>query len=218
MTTETPTNGKHSTYLVIVAAVFCIALTVSNIIAGKLWATPIPGVTLTTAVWLFPIVYILGDVIPEVYGLSTTRKIIWLGFAMNLFAVIFFALCIWLPYPPFWQNQAAFETVLGFTPRLLLASFVGYLVGTNCNAWVLVKIKALTNSKYLWVRTIGSTIVGETVDSLLFMIIAFWGLVPLAVLSGMILAQIVFKIGYEVLATPATYWVVGKFKQLEGVQ
>jgi uncharacterized integral membrane protein (TIGR00697 family) len=205
---------RISSLFVGLVVLFCVALVVSNIIAGKLYQAPW-GIVLTSAVWLFPIVYIIGDVVPEVYGLATARKMIWFGFAANAFAVAFFWLTLRLPAPGFWQGQAAFETVLGFTPRLLLASFVGYLVGTNANAWTLVLIKKWTGGRWLWMRTIGSTLVGETLDSILFVGIAFYGGVPLSALPGMILAQTVFKSGYEALATPLTYAVVNWVKKHE---
>jgi queuosine precursor transporter len=207
----------YSWLFVLLAVLFSVSLVVSNIIAGKLWATPLVGVTLTAGVWLFPIVYIIGDVVPECYGLKAARKLILIGFAANLFAVAFFALTLWLPAPVFFQNQPAFEAVLGFTPRLLLASFIAYLAGTNANAWVLVQVKKLTRARWLWMRTISSTIVGESIDSALFISIAFWGVVPLEILPGMIAAQALFKIGYEVLATPLTYAVVGLVKRHEGI-
>lgn len=208
---------NHSFLFTVLAALFCVALLVSNIIAGKLWAAP-GGLVLPAAVWLFPIVYILGDVIPEVYGLKTARQVIALGFCLNLLAVCFFYLCLALPAPAFWMNQQAFQTVLGFTPRLLVASFIGYLVGTNANAWTLVLIKQGTGGRWLWMRTIGSTIVGETLDSALFIAIAFWGTVPGHTIPLMILWQASFKIIYEVLATPLTYIVVNWVRQMEGHQ
>jgi hypothetical protein len=203
-------------FLLHLAVLFCVALVVSNIIAVKLYAAPF-GITLTAAVWLFPIVYIIGDVVPEVYGLATARKVIWLGFAANAFAVLFFMLTLSLPHPPYWVNQEAFQAVLGFTPRLLLASFVGYLIGTNANAWVLVRIKALTSGKWLWMRTIGSTIVGESLDSVCFVLIGFYGLMPIEALYGMVIAQAVFKTLYEAAVTPVTYMVVAWFKKEEGI-
>ncbi len=206
----------HSFPLVVLAAAFCVALVVSNIIAGKLFEAP-GGIILPAAVWLFPVVYIIGDVIPEVYGLATARRVILLGFATNLAAVAFFALTLALPAPGFWAGQEAFRTVLGFTPRLLLASAVGYLVGTNANAWVLVAIKRRTGGRWLWVRTIGSTLVGETLDSACFITIAFLGIVPWQVLPGMVLAQAAFKTAYEALATPLTYAAVAAVKRAEAV-
>lgn len=208
---------KYSFTLLALACVFCTCLIVANIIAGKLWATPIIGITLTCGVFVFPIVYIIGDVVPEVYGYPTARKVIMLGFVANLIAVLFFLLTISAPFPGFWNGQEAFKTVLGFTPRLLLASFCGYLVGTNANAWVLVQLKRITKAKYLWIRTITSTIVGEGLDSIIFMTLAFYGVVPTPLLPGMILAQTAFKTLYEILATPITYLVIGYVKRLEGI-
>jgi len=208
---ESAYSSRATSWLMALVALFAGSLVVSNIIAGKLWQAPF-GIVLTCGVFLFPVVYIIGDVIPEVFGLAVARKVIWIGFFVNAIAVGFFLLTLVAAYPSFWANQDAFQIVLGFTPRLLIASFVGYLVGTNANAWVLVKIKNLTSGRWLWMRTIGSTIVGETLDSILFMSIAFWGTVPLAVLPGMILAQATFKTLYETLATPLTYAVVGWVK------
>lgn len=207
---------KYSQRFMVLCVVFCTALIVSNIIAGKLWDAPL-GLTLTAGAILFPIVYIIGDVMPEVYGLAATRRVIWLGFGANLFAVLFFTICLALPAPAFWQNQAAFETVLGFTPRLLIASLLAYLVGTNVNAWIMVKMKALTRGRWLWTRTITSTIFGESADSMIFMLVAFLGVVPLAALPSLIVSQALFKTIYEVIATPITYLVIGWFKRAEGL-
>lgn len=196
------------------AVLYATALVVSNIIAGKLWAAP-AGLIFTTGVWLFPIVYIIGDVVPEVYGLAKARQMILLGFLANVFAVAFFMLSLSLPYPPFWSNQEAFQAVLGFTPRLLIASFAGYLVGTNANAAMMVYVKKLTGGKYLWVRTISSTVVGETLDTAIFATIAFWGGMPSAALVNLIVSMAIFKITYEVVATPLTYLVVNRVKKAE---
>lgn len=205
---------KYSQRFLVLCVMFCTALIVSNIIAGKLWAAPF-GLTLTAGSVLFPIVYIIGDVMPEVYGLQATRRVIWLGFAANLFAVLFFAICLALPAPSFWRNQAAFETVLGFTPRLLIASLLAYLVGTNVNAWIMVKMKEITQGRWLWTRTITSTIFGEGVDSTIFMLVAFLGVVPLDALPSLIVSQALFKTIYEIIATPITYLVIGWFKRSE---
>lgn len=198
------------------AALFCVALVVSNIIAGKLWAAPL-GLIFTTGVWLFPVVYIIGDVIPEVYGLAKARQVIMLGFVLNLVAVAFFYLCLYLPAPVFWQGQEAFEVVLGFTARLLLASFVGYLVGSNANAYVLVAMKKVTGPTKLWTRTIGSTIVGESLDTLCFVTIAFAGTMPVNALFILMFSMAGFKILYEIVATPLTYLVINWVKKQENV-
>lgn len=205
---------KYSNRFLALCVVFCTSLIVSNIIAGKLWAAPF-GLTLTAGAVLFPIVYIIGDVMPEVYGLASTRRVIWLGFGANLFAVLFFYICLALPAPSFWQNQAAFDTVLGFTPRLLIASMLAYLVGTNVNAWIMIKMKSLTRGRWLWTRTITSTIFGEGADSTIFMLVAFVGVIPLNALPSLIASQWIFKTLYEVLATPITYIVIGWIKRLE---
>ena len=198
----------------VLSSLFCVSLIVSNIIAGKLYAAPF-GLVLPAAIFLFPIVYILGDIIPEVYGLEKARKIIWLGFFLNLFAVLIFLITLYLPYPSFWENQSAFTAVLGQTLRLSIASFVAYLIGSNVNAWILVRIKKITNGKFLWMRTMSSTVIGEFLDSLLFITIAFLGIVPTDRLFIMVLTQALFKIAYEFLATPILYMVVKYAKKVD---
>lgn len=207
---------NNSLLYVSLVVLYATSLIVSNIIAGKLWQAPL-GLIFTTGVWLFPIVYIIGDVIPEVYGMKKAQQAIWLGFAANLFAVLFFYLCLRLPAPVFWENQGAFEVVLGFTPRLLLASFCGFLVGSNANAAVMVAMKRITGPKKLWSRTITSTVVGESLDTLVFASIAFYGLMPTSALTTLILSMAAFKIIYEIVATPLTYIMVNAAKRVEGV-
>lgn len=206
-------RGLVSWRLVTLTVLFCTALIVSNVIAGKLIS--FGPVTLTAAVVLFPVVYIIGDVVPEVYGLAVARRVIWLGFAANLFAVVFWLITVALPHPVFFTGQDAFATVLTFTPRLLAASFVGYLVGTNVNAYVLVRIKQLTGERWLWMRTIGSTIVGEAVDSGLFVVLAFAFVLPWSAVAAMVFWQWAVKTAYEVVATPLTYGVVARVKRAE---
>jgi queuosine precursor transporter len=210
------TPRQHSTWFVVVVAVFITCLLIANIIAVKL--VNIFGLTVPAGVIIFPISYICGDVLTEVYGLHRTRKVIWLGLACNLLAVV----AIWggqlLPGDAFWDAQAAYERILGFTPRLLLASVCAYLLGEFTNSLVMAKMKVLTDGRWLWMRTIGSTIVGEGLDSLIFVSIAFWGIIPLAGLASAIVTQWLFKVAYEVLATPLTYAVVGFLKRQEGVE
>lgn len=208
--------NRTSNQLLALATIFTVSLIVANIIAGKLIS--IFGLTLTAGVICFPLVYIVGDVVPEVYGLARARKIIWVGFAANLLAVGFFLITLLLPYPPFWENQEAYQIVLGVTPRLLLASVVAYLIGTNANAATLVTIKKMTGEKFLWTRTIGSTIVGETIDSIIFMLIAFYGVLPNEALPVLIASQAGFKIAYEIVITPFTYLVVNYVKRQENYQ
>lgn len=208
----------------VVTAVFVTTLILSNIIAVKL--VHILGLFLPAAVILFPLVYILGDVLTEVYGYARARQVIWTGFACNLLAVGAIWIAGLLPAAPFWAAgafetpsaaQQAYQAILGFTPRLLAASFVAYLAGEFLNAFVLAKLKVKTEGRWLWLRTISSTIVGEGVDSALFITLAFYGIFPPDGLAQAILSQWLFKVAYETLATPLTYLVVNALKRAEGM-
>lgn len=211
-------------YYPALVAAFATSLVVSNIIAVKL--VSVFGMTLPAAVFLFPVTYILGDVLTEVYGLRRAQGAIWIGFACNLLAVA----AIWiggqLPAATFWnagsypgpaEASQAYLAILGFAPRLLVASFLAYLAGEFLNAWVLVRLKAATGGRHLWVRTIGSTLLGEGVDSLIFLTGAFAGILAFPTLLGTIGSQWLFKTSYEVLATPLTYWVVRGLKRAEAL-
>ncbi|MBR2523072.1 MAG: queuosine precursor transporter [Clostridiales bacterium] len=199
-----------------IGIVFVTCLLLSNLVAGKMWAVT-DSITLPGAVILFPVTYIIGDVLTEVYGFRNARSVIWMGFACSFFAVMVYILTLALPHPGFWDNQAAFETVLGTTPRVAIASFAGYLFGEFSNSIILSRLKVLTKGKNLWVRTIVSTLVGEGFDSVLFILISFWGTMENSVVLQMILFQYLFKVGYEVLFTPVTYAVVKWVKKKEGI-
>lgn len=199
----------------IITVLFVTCLMVSNITAVKL--IDVNGYVLTGAIMIFPISYIIGDVLTEVYGFAKARLCIWIGFGANLFAVLVFALVSALPAAGFWDGQDAYEQILGATPRILLASFLAYLVGEFANSYVLARLKIITAGRMLWVRTIGSTIVGQGLDSIVFVMVAFWGIFSLEVLIGTIAVQAVAKIAYEILATPLTYAVVGWLKRTEGI-
>ncbi len=200
-----PTRHFH-----ILSALFVTTLIVSNIIAGKVAA--FGSLFLPAAVIVFPVSYILSDVLTEVYGYAAMRRVIWLGFACNLVAVAVMSIAVALPSAPFYEGQSAFAATLGTTPRILAASFVAYLVGEFANAYVLAKLKIRTQGKYLWLRTIGSTVIGEGLDSLLFISLAFWGVFPKGQLPTLILTQWLFKVAFETLATPLTYAIVGYLK------
>lgn len=206
---------RTSPYFVVTTALFVTCLIVSNIIAVKL--ITIFGLVLPAAVIIFPLSYIFGDVLTEVYGYAASRRVIWLGFACNLLAVTAIWLAGLLPAAPFWQGQNAYDAILGYTPRLLLASFLAYLVGEFTNSLVLAKLKVATNGRWLWTRTIGSTLVGEGLDSLVFITVAFVGAIPPGGLATAIVTQWLFKVAYEVLATPFTYVVITWLKQVEGI-
>ena len=209
-----PTVERYSQWFVVIVAVFVTCLITANITAVKLIS--VLGVVLPAGVVVFPISYIVGDVLTEVYGFHRARRVIWLGFFCNLIAV----LAIWiggvLPAAPFWEGQQAYETILGYTPRLLAASFFAYLIGEFANSIVLAKMKVATNGRWLWSRTIGSTIVGQGLDSFVFVLVAFVGNIPLAGLIAAIVAQWLFKSIYEAASTPLTYLVVGALKRHEG--
>lgn len=204
-------------------ALFSVVLVVSNIIAVKL--VNLFGLVLPAAVILFPVAYILGDVITEVYGYAYMRRVIWTGFFANLVAVLAIWLGGLLPAVPFWdaglgsgaQAQAAYQAILGFAPRLLVASFVAYLIGEFLNAYVLAKLKIRTAGRFLWLRTITSTMLGEGADSFVFITLAFYGIIPGAGLLQAILSQWAFKVVYETLVTPFTYLVANALKRAEGV-
>lgn len=204
-----------SPYLIFISALFVTCLITANLIAVKL--IQVAGLVLPAAIIIFPLSYIVGDVLTEVYGYAQARRVIWLGFLCNLLTVAAVWLAGVLPAAPFWDGQAAYERVLGTTPRILGASFAAYLVGEFANAFVLAKMKLATKGKWLWSRTIGSTLVGQGLDSLVFMTLAFSGSIPGAGLGEAILAQWLAKSGYEAAATPFTYLVVNFLKAREGL-
>lgn len=217
------TTPKTYRWLPSVTALFVTTLVISNIIAVKL--INLGGLFVPAAVILFPVAYIFGDVLTEVYGFARARQVIWTGFFCNLVAVLAIWLAGLLPAAPFWAAgsfstpdtaQQAYNAILGFTPRLLLASFVAYLVGEFLNSLILAKLKIRTAGRHLWLRTIVSTIVGEGADSLVFITMAFWGIFPPDVIVQSILSQWFVKVAYETLATPLTYLVVNALKKAEG--
>lgn len=199
----------------VLASLFVTCLLISNIIAGKLMF--ICGFVLPTGAILFPITYLFGDVLTEVYGYKRTRLVIWIGFACNILMAVVFLIVIALPYPSFWQNQNAYETVLGMTPRLVIASLISYWLGEFLNSTVMSIMKKLTHGKWLWTRTLGSTIIGQAVDTTFFIGIAFYLLIPDRILIQMIIAQYIWKIVYETVATPLTYIIVARIKKAENL-
>ena len=196
------------------AVLFVTCLVTANTIATKLIS--VGGLILTAGVVIFPLSYVLGDVLTEVWGYAASRRVIWLGFACNALMV----LAIWLggaiPAAPFWKGQGAYDEILGQAPRVLGASFVGYLAGEFANAFVLAKLKVLTRGRWLWTRTLGSTVVGQALDTALFVVLAFAGTVPGGVLAGLVAGQWAVKVAYEAAATPLTYAAVAYLKAAEG--
>ncbi len=213
-TEPTADISKNSKYFIYIAILFVAVLMIANTVASKIVQIGIFSVT--GGILVFPISYIFGDILVEVYGYKASRKIIWSGF----FSIILMSLVYWLvqlmPAAPFWQNQNAYETILGAVPRIVIGSVIGYFAGEFSNSYVMSKMKIWTNGKHLWSRTIGSTIVGEAVDTVFFVTIAFAGILPAGALITIILSGYFLKVAYEVIVTPITYAIVGWLKREEG--
>ena len=206
---------KYSQWFLIVVAVFVTCLITANIIAVKL--VDLYGLILPAAIFIFPLSYITGDVLTEVYGYRQARKVIWLGFLCNVLVVVAIWIAQVLPAASFWDGQRAYERILGYTPRILMASFLAYLVGEFANSFVLAKLKIATQGRWLWMRTIGSTLVGQGLDSVVFIALAFAGTLPVQALTLAIVTQWLAKSAYEAAATPFTYLVVNFLKRREGM-
>lgn len=204
-----------SPYFLIIVALFVTTLITANILAVKIlhvgpWVADAGTLT-------FPVAYIVGDILTEVYGYATARRVIWLGFICNLIAVGTIQVAMVMPADSSWDGQEAFNRIFGSTPRILLASACAYIVGEFVNSYVLARMKVWTNGRFLWTRTIGSTIVGEGLDSIVFVLIAFAGTMNGFILWQMIYTNWILKTSYETIFTPVTYLVVNKLKRVEGV-
>ena len=195
----------------IITGVFTVCLIISNIIAGKTFS--FFSFVLPCGVIIFPVVYIINDVLAEVYGYEKARRVILLGFAMNLVAVICFQITIWLPAPSFFENSEAFAVVLGSTWRLLVAGFAAYLVGSLVNAKLMTYLKSWDEDK-LFFRCIASTFFGESLDALVYITLAFFGTMPTEALISMIVVQALFKTLYEIIVYPVTRKVISSVKAL----
>lgn len=204
-----------SPWFLAIVALFVTSLITANLIAVKVLAFG-PWVT-DAGLLTFPIAYIVGDVLTEVYGYAAARRVIWLGFLCNAIAVGAIQLAGALPAEGSWDGGDAWGRIFDAAPRILLASFCAYLVGEFANSFVLAKLKVATRGRWLWTRTIGSTIVGQGLDTLIFVTIAFAGVFSGQVLWEMLYTGWLLKTAYEVLATPLTYLVVSKLKAAEGI-
>ncbi len=221
----TPATGaapRQYRYYEFVMAAFVTILICSNLIGPAKIAQldlPLVGmITFGSGVLFFPISYVFGDVLTEVYGYARARRVIWAGFGGLIFAAVMASVVVALPPAPFWKNQAAYEIAFGTTWRIAAASMIAYFCGEFVNSYVLAKMKILTAGRWLWTRTIGSTIFGEAVDSALFYPLAFYGsgIIPNDKLPVVMLAQFVGKVAVEVVFTPVTYKVVNFLKRAEG--
>jgi uncharacterized integral membrane protein (TIGR00697 family) len=205
---------KQYRYLDLLVNIFVVVLIVSNLIAPKFVA--VGWFRFSAAQLLFPLTYIFGDVFTEVYGYSASRKAIWTGFLASIIMTLFGLFAIWLPPAPEFKDQLAYETIFGVVPRNVAGSLVAYCAGEFANSLTVAKMKLWTGGKYLWTRTVGSTIVGQAVDTTIVVVFIFWGQ-PLGVMFRLIVSGYLFKVAYEVLATPLTYMVVNFLKRSEGV-
>jgi hypothetical protein len=207
-------GGKGASPYDMLVGLFVAVLLISNIASTKLLV--LGPFTFDGGTILFPLSYIFGDVLTEVYGYARARRAIWAGFfSASLMAVVLFVVGS-LPSAAEWPNQEAYQTILGQTPRIVLASLLAYLAGEFSNSWVLARMKVAMQGRRLWMRTIGSTLVGEGLDTAIFVTVAFWGVWPAATLTAVLVSNYLFKVGVEILATPATYAVVGWLKRREG--
>ena len=203
-------------YYHVVAMIFVATLLISNTIAGKVitcW-----GFTLPAGIIVFPLAYLAGDVMTEIYGFRKTRSLIWWGFFCLAGMSLFYWLATLLTPAPFWtEDNAAFVKFFGFVPRIALASLIAYLVGEFLNSMVLSRLKVKTQGKHFWLRALGSTVVGQGADSFIFNFIAFGGIFPTATVAYIAFSGFVLKTLYEVVALPLTYMVVPWLKRAEGV-
>ncbi len=208
-------------YYDFVMVAFVTVLVCSNLIGPAKIAQvdwPFAGtLTFGAGVLFFPISYVFGDILTEVYGYARSRRVIWSGFAALAFAAVMAWVIVWLPPAPFWNNQGAYEIAFGSTWRIAAASLIAFVCGEFVNSFVLAKMKILTAGRWLWTRTIGSTLFGEGVDSVLFYPLAFYdsGIIPNDKLPLVMLSQFVAKVGVEIVFTPLTYKIVGWLKRAE---
>jgi hypothetical protein len=210
-----PTHPRRAyRYYDLVMAAFVTVLLCANVI-GAAKVAQVGGFTFGAGVLFFPVSYVFGDVLTEVYGYARARKVVWAGFAALAFASFMSWATLAFPPAPGWPHQAAYETVFGATPRIVLASLVAYFCGEFCNSYILAKMKLFTSGRLLWSRTIGSTIVGEAVDSLVFYPLAFLGLWERDLVIRVMLSNYLLKVLWEVVMTPFTYRIVSFLKRAE---
>jgi uncharacterized integral membrane protein (TIGR00697 family) len=202
-------------YFDLLLALFVLVLLVSNVVSAKI--LKLGPFTFDGGTILFPLAYILGDVFTEVYGYKKMRRVIWLGFLANILMAAIFIIVSKLPAAEGWNNQKAYEAILGWVPRIVIASIIAYWVGEFANSFILAKMKIFTKGRFLWMRTIGSTLVAEFLDSLIFCVIAFLGKVPSDLLFKIIISNYIFKVLIEILFTPITYWVANFLKKKEKI-
>ena len=209
------TTLKQFKYIDIITTAFATVLLLSNIASVKI--ASIAGISFDGGAVLFPLAYIFGDILTEVYGYSRARRVIWIGFGMNVLMVLTFWLVGILPADAFWGMQESYDNILGVVPRIVLGSILAYLVGEFVNSYILAKMKVQSQGKQFWARALGSTVVGQFLDTTVFLVIAFAGILPWDLLGLIWMTNYIFKLAVEVLLLPITYQVVAWLKQKEQV-
>lgn len=207
--------SRNYKYLTMISVFFVAVLLISNVASTKI--VQLGKLTFDGGTLLFPLSYIFADILTEVYGYRASRATIWLGFISALVMSLVFILVGVLPAAPDWGNQAAYDAILGLTPMIVGASLIAYFCGEFSNSYILAKMKIWSEGRHLWMRTIGSTLVGQAVDSTLFILIAFGAILPGSLLLTLIVSNYVFKVAVEVLFTPLTYKAVAVLKEREGI-
>jgi queuosine precursor transporter len=210
-----PRDLRSFRYFDILLSIFIVVLLISNLVGQKI--VPIGWFRASGAQLLFPITYIYGDIFTEVYGYAASRRAIWLGFLASALMAVMGIITVLLPAAPEWPNQQAFATVFYTVPRLVVASLIAYWCGEFANSYVMAKMKILTQGKQLWTRTVGSTVVGQAVDTVIMIVVGFGGTMPWSTIFKLIISGYVAKVLYEVVMTPLTYLVVGWLKRSEHV-
>jgi len=193
---------------------FVVVLLVSNLLAQKVCR--LGPFAVSAAILLFPVTYIFGDIFTEIYGYAAARRAIWLGFFGTGLLYVTAAITIALPADPGWPHQQAFNTVFTFIPRILAASLIAFWAGEFANSYTMAKLKLLTQGRWLWTRTVGSTVVGQAVDTTLVISLTFGGTLPARTIAAMIATGYLLKVAYEVIMTPLTYLVIRTLKKAEG--
>jgi uncharacterized integral membrane protein (TIGR00697 family) len=208
-------NYERYRYYDMLVHAFVVILLISNLVGQKI--TSVGPFRISGALLFFPVTYIFGDVFTEVYGYGASRRAIWIGFFASGLLAVMGLICVWLPPAPGWDGQAAFAKVFNFVPRLIVASLAAFWCGEFANSFVMAKMKLLTKGRYLWTRTVGSTVVGQAVDTFVVTVLAFGGSLSWQLIAQLIGSGYLAKVLYEVVATPVTYWIVNSLKQREGV-
>ena len=215
MDNSAPAHARFR-YFDLVMAAFVVVLVLSNVIGAAKLST-VAGFTFGAGILFFPLSYVIGDVLTEVYGYARARRVIWAGFAAMIFMAVMSFVVVALPPSASWTGQDAYEQVFGQVPRIVLASIAAFWAGEFVNSYVMAKMKLWTRGEKLWTRTIGSTVVGQGVDSLLFYPIAFLGVWETSDVVLVMVTNWALKVGWEAVLTPVTYLVVGALKRREGV-